>query len=93
MFAQVLGPDRVVRRDAVMGGEDFGRFSRHLGVPGFIFWLGSVPRARYEASLKPGGDPLPSLHSSKYYPDPEPSIETGVKCMTSLALSLLGPKH
>ena len=93
VFRSVLGVENVIRAKPVMGGEDFGRFSKHLGVPGFIFWLGSVHQERFDASLKPGADPLPSLHSSKYYPDPEPTIETGVKCMTSLALSLLQAKE
>ena len=92
VFGRVIGTDRVVDRKPVMGGEDFGRYSKELGVPGFIFWLGSVPQDRYDRSRHPGGEPLPSLHSSKYYPDPEPTITTGVKCLTSLALSLLESK-
>ena len=89
VFKRVLGEDRVLPRDAVMGGEDFSRYSRTLGAPGFIFWLGSVPQARYDASQKPGGEPLPSLHSSKYYPDPMLTIETGVTSLSSVAFSLL----
>lgn len=92
VLKEALGPDRVEHRAAVMGGEDFSRYSRHLKVPGFIFWLGSVPQARYDASKKPGGEPLPSLHSSKYYPDPAPTIETGVTALSSIALSLLKPR-
>lgn len=90
VFQQLLGKDRVIRQDPVLGGEDFGRFPASLGVPGLMFWLGSVPRDIFEASQKPGGPPLPSVHSSKYYPDPEPTIQIGVKSMTALALSLLG---
>jgi len=92
VFGQVIGDENVQRREAVMGGEDFSRYSRTLNAPGFIFWLGSVPQQRYDASLQPGGPPLPSLHSSKYYPDPKLTITTGVRCMTSLALSLLEKK-
>lgn len=92
VFGKVIGPDRVVDRAPVMGGEDFSRYTRELGVPGLIFWLGSVPQDRYDRSQQPGGEPLPSLHSSKYFPDPEPTISTGVKCLTSLALSLLESK-
>ncbi|RME39113.1 MAG: amidohydrolase [Planctomycetota bacterium] len=88
IFRRLLGPDRVVERPPVMGGEDFGRYPRTLKVPGLIFWLGSVPQDRYENSVKEG-KPLPSLHSGKYYPDPEPTLRTGVTCMTSLALALL----
>ena len=92
VFGKVVGPDRVVDRKPVMGGEDFSRYPKELGVPGLIFWLGSVPQDRFDRSRQPGGEPLPSLHSSKYYPDPEPTITTGVKCLTSLALSLLESK-
>lgn len=92
VFQQVLGSENVLEVPPVMGGEDFGRFPSYLKVPGFIYWLGSVKKEVYEASLKPDGLPLPSLHSSKYAPDPEPTIKTGVKCMASLALSLLESK-
>jgi len=92
IFRKVIGDHNVEKRDAVMGGEDFSRYSRTLHAPGFLFWLGSVPRERYEQSRKPGGTPLPSLHSSKYYPDPKPTITTGVRCMSSLALSILDKK-
>ncbi len=92
VFRRVLGPEFVLTTKPVMGGEDFGRFPKHLNVPGFIFWLGSVDRDVFEASRRPGGPPLPSLHSSRYYPDPQPTIKTGVKSMTSVALSLLKRK-
>ena len=43
----------------------------------------------YDASRKPGGKPLPSLHSSEFAPDPDPTIATGVKAMTVAAMDLL----
>ena len=92
VIGAVIGKDNVQARRPVMGGEDFGRYSKFLKVPGFMFMLGSVPHERYEASRREGGEPLPSLHSSKYYPDPEPTIRTGVRCLSSLALSLLDAK-
>jgi hippurate hydrolase len=54
-----------------------------------MFWLGSVPAERVRAARAPNGPPLPSLHSSKYYPDPVPTIQTGVRSLTTLDLSLL----
>lgn len=90
IIAGVIGTEKVKQTKPVMGGEDFGRYAATLDVPGFIFWLGSVPQARYEASQRAGGEPLPSIHSSKYYPDPEPTIRTGVRCMTAVALDLFG---
>ena len=35
------------------------------------------------------GKPLPSLHSSRWAPLPEPTIRTGVKAMTSAVLELM----
>ncbi len=89
VFRKVLGPEQVLRGKPVMGGEDFGRFPKHLGVPGLMFSLGSVDQARYDASRGSGGEPLPSLHSRKYAPDDERTIATGVRAMASLALALL----
>jgi len=84
-----VGADNVVELPPVMGGEDFGRFAPAVGGRGFMFWLGVVGADRYATSQKPGAAPLPPLHSSKLQVDPEPTIRTGVKAMTCLALSLL----
>lgn len=86
----VLGKENVVNQGPVMGGEDFGFYGRTADkIPICIFWLGAVNRSRYQEALKPGGSPLPSLHSSLFAPDPEPTIKTGVKAMTAAALALL----
>ena len=89
IFRGFLPPDDVFELPAAMGGEDFGRYARKLGVPGFLFRLGSVEAGQWEASLRPGAAPLPSLHSSRYAPDPAPTLETGVAAMSRLALALL----
>jgi hippurate hydrolase len=73
-----------------MGGEDFSRFGRTSDkIPTMLFWLGAVAQAQYDASQKPGGPPLPSLHSSTFAPDPDPAIATGVKAMTAAAIEIL----
>jgi hippurate hydrolase len=36
------------------------------------------------------GTALPSLHSSHWAPDPEPTIRTGITALTAAALDLLG---
>jgi hippurate hydrolase len=90
VFRGFLPPDDVVEMPAAMGGEDFGRYARKLGIPAFMFRLGSVDTAKWEASLRPDAPPLPSLHSSRYAPDPAPTLETGVGAMSRLALALLG---
>jgi hippurate hydrolase len=86
VFRRVLGADQVELREPVMGGEDFSEYGL-AGVPICMYRLGSVPAER--AAKAKDGDSLPSLHSSLYYPDPEPTIKTGVRTMTALVLDLL----
>jgi hippurate hydrolase len=90
-FQEALGADRVKRATPVMGAEDFGLFGE-TGVPICMFWLGTIDPARLEASGSKN-EALPALHSSKYYPDPRPSIETGVRAMTAAITKLLPCKH
>jgi hippurate hydrolase len=90
LMRQVLGADQVIERPPLMGGEDFGRIGRE-GVPIFLFFLGTVAPERVAASLR-DAEPLPSLHSDKYYPVPEPTIKTGVLAMTVAVLNLLDRK-
>ncbi len=91
VFRTLLGADNVVERPPSMGGEDFGQLPKAAGVPGFMFALGSVDPAVIEKA-KSGGPPVPAIHSSRYAPLPEPTIATGVRSMSALALSLLGTK-
>jgi hippurate hydrolase len=88
LFREVLGPDRVHERPMSMGGEDFSRFTR-AGIPTFYYHLGSVSDERFKASRTPGGPPLPPTHSAYYYPEPEPTIRTGVRTMSAAVLDLL----
>jgi hypothetical protein len=37
------------------------------------------------------GEP-PSLHSAVYYPDAEPSLQTGITAMAAAVLDLLAPR-
>jgi len=90
VFEAFLGEERVGEMVAAMGGEDFGRYHRSQGFPAFMFRLGVVKQSSWKQSQEPGGEPLPSLHSSRFAPDPEPSLETGVRALSRLALSLLG---
>jgi amidohydrolase len=87
-LARGLGADRVSQAEPVMGGEDFSEYGR-AGVPSTLVWVGAVEPKKYEAS-KAGGPALPSLHSSGFAPDREPTIRTGVKTVTLAALELLG---
>ena len=88
-LAAALGPENVVKRDPVMGSEDFGRFALEgHPIPTTMLWLGAVDPAKIESSRRTGA-PLPSLHSSLFAPLPEPTIRTGVKGMTTAVLELM----
>jgi hippurate hydrolase len=89
-FVEVFGPSHVKPAKPVMGAEDFGLFSEG-NVPIFMFWLGTLSAERIEAA-KSKDRVLPGLHSSKYYPEPAPSIATGVRAMTAAIARLLPPK-
>lgn len=85
-----LGDNRIMKAEPSMGGEDFARFGRtDEKIPITMMWLGAVSEQAYEASRKAGGQALPSLHSSLFAPDPDPTLATGVKAMTLAALELL----
>jgi amidohydrolase len=89
-FVKKFGASRVIKTKPVMGAEDFSFFWRaDKSLESTIFWLGAVKQATYEASLASGAQ-LPSLHSSKFAPDPLPTITTGVEAMTTAALDVLG---
>jgi amidohydrolase len=90
IFETLVGEEKVVVLPAEMGGEDFSRYAKHLGVPGLQYRVGTVSAEKYEASLKPGAENLPSLHSAFYAPVPEPSVRLSVESMANLALALLG---
>ena len=83
-----LGASRVEEHPPVMGGEDFSEYGR-AGVPATILWVGAVSTKKYEAA-KAAGTTLPSLHSSEFAPDPEPTIKAGISTLTLGALELLG---
>ncbi len=91
VFKNILGPEQVALQEPGMVGEDFGRYGReNPRTPILMFQLGSVSRKRIDESRDPGGVPLPSLHSSRYQPEIEPTVRTGVVAMTHAALELLG---
>jgi amidohydrolase len=89
-FRALLGDENVRAIPPTMTGEDFGRYTRRMGFPTFLYRLGSVDAGRWKASRE-GGEPLPSLHSSRYAPAAEPTLRTGLRSMSRLAMSLLGP--
>ena len=84
-FATAIGTENIATVPPNMVGEDFGRFGRtEPRVPILQYWLGSVDPEKVKA-----GGPLPSLHSSKYAPLPEPTIKTGVVTMCAGLMELM----
>ncbi|HTY40649.1 MAG TPA: amidohydrolase [Thermoanaerobaculia bacterium] len=88
---RAFGTANVVEQAPVMGSEDFGEFGRAAHAPSLMFRLGAVAPARFEAVH---GDvtQLPSLHSSRFAPDPEPTLKTGAGALTVAVLEILGRK-
>lgn len=83
----VIGEANVVTREPIMGAEDFAEYGlTKEKVPICMFWLGTQSPEKVAAAKD---KPLPSLHSPYFIPVPEPTIETGVKAMTSAVLGLL----
>ncbi|MCP3928361.1 MAG: amidohydrolase [Bacteroidetes bacterium] len=88
-FKQAIGEKNVLQVPPVMAGEDFGRYGRvEPKVPICLYWLGTVDAKKVQAAQK-GEISLPPLHSSKFAPEPEKSIKTGVLTMTGAVLDLL----
>ncbi|HEX4630182.1 MAG TPA: amidohydrolase [Chthoniobacterales bacterium] len=85
-----LGANNVEMVDPTMGGEDFSEYSLpDHSIPAVDVHIGAVAPEKIAESKKPGAPPLPSLHSSKFAPVPEPTIRTGMITMTSAVLDLM----
>lgn len=90
VFREVLTAENVVPAEPSLGGEDFSEYGR-AGVPIFMFRLGSVEAKRLKRFAELGQSP-PSLHSSKYYPDIEPTLATSLEVTLHGVLNLLPVK-
>ena len=90
VFERSFGAERVREAKPTMGGEDFGRYGRALGVPSLLFRVGAQDPKRLAAS-RAGGEPAPGLHSSRFAPPVEPTLRTALRAATELAMELLAP--
>lgn len=80
-----FGKDNLVKDHPQMGGEDFGMFGRTEDkIPISMLWLGTVPQKQMRSGKVP-----PPIHSPFYYPDPEPTLKTGVTAMVAGVLDLM----
>ncbi|GAB5412926.1 MAG: M20 family metallopeptidase [Congregibacter sp.] len=84
-----LGDEALVEIPKEMGGEDFSRYGRTAEkIPSFMIRLGTVPQEFYDRAAA-GEARLPSLHSPFFAPDPAPTLETGKRAITAMALDIL----
>ncbi|MGD0649033.1 MAG: amidohydrolase [Acidobacteriaceae bacterium] len=87
---KTFGADRVVEQQRIMGSEDVGVFGLDRKIPVAFLWLGAMEPAKF-AAAEAAGKSLPGPHTSHFEPLPQPTIETGVEAMTTVATSLLQP--
>ncbi|MDB4883407.1 MAG: amidohydrolase [Gemmatimonadetes bacterium] len=88
MLLRELGPARVRDVPPEMASEDFAELQL-AGVPTLQLRVGAVPQLAYDAAMKSGAS-LPSLHSSQFAPDREPTIKGAIE-VEVLALRELMP--
>jgi amidohydrolase len=89
VWKKSLGNENVEIVDPTMGGEDFSEYSLpDHSIPAVDFHIGAVEPAKI-AEYKQKGKELPTLHSSKFAPVPEPTIRVGIIGMTSAVLELM----
>jgi amidohydrolase len=89
VWKKSLGNENVEIVDPTMGGEDFSEYSLpDHSIPAVDFHIGAVDPVKI-ADSKKTGTPLPSLHSSKFAPVPEPTIRVGTVGMTAAVLELM----
>src|SRR6267378_3135931 len=78
VWKKSLGNENVEIVDPTMGGEDFSEYSLpDHSIPAVDFHVGAVDPEKI-AQFKKEGKELPSLHSSKFAPVPEPTIRIGI---------------
>ena len=89
VWKESLGDENVEIVDPTMGGEDFSEYSLpDHSIPAVNFHFGAVDPGKI-ADYKKAGKELPSLHSSKFAPVPEPTIRVGIIGMTTAVLDLM----
>ncbi|HEY4641630.1 MAG TPA: amidohydrolase [Thermoanaerobaculia bacterium] len=79
-----IGASNVMKIDPLMVSEDFSLYSLDHKIPSVMLNVGAVDPLKVAS-----GEPLPSLHSSKFAPLPEATIRTGVRAVVASALDVL----
>lgn len=84
-----LGADNVALAAPFTSSEDFSEYGR-AGISTVYLRLGAADPQGF-AQARAAGRTLPSLHTSTYAPDREPTIKTGIRAETAMMLELLQP--
>ncbi len=95
---KALGAANVVDAEKLMASEDVGVFGlasfdpfhtpQQPDIPVVYFRLGAMDPAKL-STARAAGKELPGMHTSRFEPLPEPTIQTGTTAMTATAISLL----
>ncbi|HEU5059337.1 MAG TPA: amidohydrolase [Kofleriaceae bacterium] len=88
LFRHALGEDRVDTHEPSLGGEDFGRFSQTLGIPGVMWKIGAVDPKRFDSERL---HELPGLHSPRFAPAARPTLRTGILTLALAVEDVLRP--
>ena len=89
VWKKSLGDENVEIVDPTMGGDDFSEYSLpDHSIPAVYFHFGAVDPAKITESKQTGKE-LPTLHSSKFAPVPDPTIRTAIIGMTTAVLDLM----
>ena len=84
-----VGKTNFVDAPPITPSEDVGVFGLEgHQIPVAYYWLGAMNQGLFKAAAAEGKT-LPGPHNSRFQPDPEPTLATGVKSMTAVAVSLL----
>jgi hippurate hydrolase len=86
---RALGAQNVIDEEPGTASEDFGILGLEgHQIPTVMFGLGAMDPAKFAAAAA-AGKLLPGPHNSLFEPSPEPTLRTGVKAMSSVAIALL----
>lgn len=93
ILVKTFGAERVLPETRRMGSEDVGVFGmsadlKRYEIPVAYFRLGAMDPVKF-AAAKSAGKLLPGMHTSRFEPLPQPTLETGVTAMTAVATALL----
>ncbi|HEY4138346.1 MAG TPA: M20/M25/M40 family metallo-hydrolase, partial [Casimicrobiaceae bacterium] len=87
-LVKALGTARVKDAPPEMASEDFAQF-QIAGIPTLMLRIGAVEQAKYDNAMKTGAA-LPSLHSSQFAPDREPTIKSAMLAEVLALRELMG---